>query len=145
MQRVFEALSFMRTHDWSLTRAAQEAGTTLRTLRKYAGTAIVRTPTGRYEVKSSDRLQRHMRLPTPEGLVALDIRGSRTASLVGRYWNMLDAFLRTGRTDALREFRHKSIGAGRSKYTFVTDPRILRRLALAGEVSFEDLYALVQR
>ena len=141
-QRALETLSSMRAKGWSATRAAHEAGTTLPTLRKYAGSALQRGDDGRYQATRGDRFTRRMRMLTPDGQVAVPVRGSRQASAVAEYWNAVDRYLTTGRTDDLRQFRGRAIRVGATEHPFITDPRTLRRLGLAGEVSFEDIYDL---
>ena len=139
-QRVLEGLYDMRTHGWSMTRAAREAHTTPRTMQKYLGSVLIRTETGGYAARGYDRLRRPMRFLTKEGTIALEVRDSRTASQIGEYFNAVDRYLTTGRTDDLRQFRGQSIRVGKRTYLFVTDPRTLKRLGAAGEISFEDLY-----
>ena len=69
-QRAFEALNLMRrTEGLSLTRAAEAAQTTPRTIRKYVGRALIRRPSGRYAATPSDRLTRSLRLITRDGTV----------------------------------------------------------------------------
>jgi len=141
-QRAFDALRRMREEDKSLTQAAWEAQTTPRTVRKYVAPALRKTPAGRYAPTRSDRLQRPLRFLTPDGVVSLNVRGSRAASEIARYGAAVDRYLRTGLTDALGEYRGKTLRVGRATYPFVTDARTLDRLANAGQVSFEDLYVL---
>ena len=83
-----------------------------------------------------------MRMLTPDGQVAVPVHGSRQASAVAEYWNAVDRYLTTGRTDDLQQFRGRTIRVGTIEHAFITDPRTLRRLGLAGEVSFEDIYDL---
>jgi len=87
-----------------------------------------------------DAMRRPMRIATPGGLVVADIRSSRTASKLGTYWNAVDHYLRTGDTRQVRAFRKKRFRTASGTVAFLTDPRQLDRLALAGQVSFEDLY-----
>jgi hypothetical protein len=54
----------------------------------------------------------------------------------------VDHYLKTGDTDGLSKFRGRTVRAENHTFAFVTDPRILDRLANAGEVAFEDLYAI---
>jgi hypothetical protein len=84
-------------------------------------------------------MKRPLRVLTPYGAITLDIRNSRSASLLGRYWNAVDQAL-LGRPAMLREFRGKVIRVDKVAYPYVTDLHTLRRLAQAGEVQFEDLY-----
>lgn len=141
-ERALEALALMRRKGVSLTRAAREVRTTPNTVRRYAGSATRKASNGRYVAKPSDRLIRRMRFLTPRGRITLDVTNSRTATRIARYFAAVDRYLKTGKTDALRQFRRKAIRVGKVAYPFLTDPRTLDRLANAGEVVFEDLYDL---
>ena len=132
----------MRSKGWSATRAAHEAGTTLPTLRKYAGSALRRGDDGRYQARPGDQFRRRMRMLTPDGQIGIPVRGSRQASAIAEYWNAVDRYLTTGRTDDLHQFHGRTIRVGAIEHPFITDPRTLRGLGLAGEVSFEDIYDL---
>jgi len=109
-------------------------------VRRYAPDVVRRTPTGQYAVKASDRLYRELHFLTPNGRIVLGVSDSRTASRIARYWAAVDRYLKTGKTDALREYRGGSVRVGKVSYPFVTDPQTLNRLGRAGEVSFDDLY-----
>ena len=63
------------------------------------------------------------------------------ASRIGEYWTAVDRYLSTGNADKLQKFVGKSIRIGKTRFDFVTDQKILDRVASAGEVSFEDIYA----
>ena len=56
--------------------------------------------------------------------------------------NAVDRYLRTGDQGPLSAFRGKIVKSGKTAYSYVTNRNALERLAYAGEVSFEDLYAL---
>lgn len=131
----------MRTRGLSLAKASREAQTTPRTVIRYAAPAVTKTPSGKYAAKSFDRLPRSLRFLTPEGQMTVTVRSSKMASRIAEYWTAVDRYLRTGNGDALRKFQDRSIRVGKTKFEFVTDPRILDRIASAGEVSFEDIYA----
>jgi hypothetical protein len=131
----------MRTQCFSLTRAARQAETTTRTVRKYVSRALTHRA-GHFHAKPSDGLERRLRFLTVRGIIELTVRSSRTATRIAVYSNAVDHYLRTGDTSLLRPFRGKTVRAGKVGYPFLTDPRTLNRLAHAGEVSFEDLYAL---
>lgn len=137
--RVARALTLMR-EGRSATGAAEEAGTTLRTMRRHAGRALRRAPSGQYVAAKEDRLHRRMRVLTAAGLAAIDAPGSKAASEIAGYWAAVQRYLRTGDDGPLRAFRRKRAGRGRQALRFVTDPDTIERLALAGEVEFEDLY-----
>ena len=141
-ERALDALNRMRREGRSITRAAREAGTTARTVRKYVGRALTERG-GRLVAKPSDGLVRRMRFLSARGRTDLTVRSSRTASRIADYWAAVDHYLKTGDPRWLRPFRGKSIRAEKLGHPFITDPKTLSRLATAGEVAFEDLYALV--
>ena len=84
-------------------------------------------------------------IPTPEGTHAIAIRGSRRtrqASALGEYWNAVHHYLQTGDASRLKKFRGKSItDVHRVRFPLLTDTDELDRLASAGVLSFESLYA----
>jgi hypothetical protein len=137
-----DALNLMRSRHYSLARAAKEAATTPRTALRYVASALRREASGRYRARPSDRLLRRLHFLTPEGPIVLDVRGSSKASLIARYSSAVDRYLKTGRAEALAEFQGKTVMVGKIRHPFLTDLRTLERLAHAGEVSFEDLYAV---
>lgn len=137
--RVARVLTDMRKGR-SLTESATRAGTTVRTVRKYACHAL-RRRARIYEALPRDEVRRRMRVPTDQGVAVADIRSSRTASRLSKYWSAVDHYLRTGDQRRLRPFVGKRVRAGGHLFLFVTDPELLSRLAEVGEVRFEDLYA----
>lgn len=142
LNRSLVGLRLLRRGKMSLAAAAREAGTTPRTMQRYVGSALKKGKGGRYEATKTDRLPRICPVPTPRGTIHVLIRSWTTASRLGRYHAAIQHFLHTGDTRALRPFRGKSFKTGKVTYPFITDPRTLERLANAGELSFEDFYAL---
>ena len=69
------------------------------------------------------------------------VRGSRPAERVARHMAAVDRYLRTGDTEALAEFHGQGVRSRNESRPFLTDTNVLDRLAQAGEVSFERLYA----
>lgn len=139
--RALEAVQLMRREGFSLSRAAKHAGTTANAVRRHAGRALEQTGSGRYRAKPYDRLLRQMHFLTDHGLVVLPVRDSRSAAKIARYMRAVDAYLRTGDDRPLRRFRGKGVWVEKRFRPFITDLDLLDRLALAGEVSFEELYA----
>jgi hypothetical protein len=139
--RALEALHLMRGKRRTMAQAAKEAGTTPRTVVRYAGSALSKTTGRRYRAKPADRLLRSLRFLAPDGLITVEVRGSRKASTIAGYWAAADRYLKTGETSGLMPFRGKSIAISKTRYPFITDPRTLDSLGNAGEVQFEDLYA----
>lgn len=140
--RALDALDRMRVDGLSLTEAADQADTTRRTMLKYVGRVLEKDASGEYVPKPWDRHIRYMRFPTAKGLIELKVKDSRSAQKLARYWNAVRDYLR-GKTgsDGLRAFKGESITVDGEDHVFVTDPDILRRLGLAGEVQFNELYA----
>ncbi len=138
-RRALHALSLTR-RGMSTSKAARVAGTTIRNIRHHVGTAVEQLPTGRYRAKPFDRMKRPMKVPTEWGPVTLDIRDSRKASELGRFWPAAHYYLRTGIDSRLRRFRGKGVRVAGQFYPYITDLPTLERLAQAGEISFEDIY-----
>ena len=99
---------------------------------------------GHYTTKRSDRLLRVMMLPTPDGPREIAVRNSRAASLLGEYWNAVQAYLETGDKSKLEKFKGKFVtDASGTKVSLLTDTNELDRLGSAGVLSFESLYRRV--
>lgn len=139
-RRVLDALSLKRRKKHlSLSAAARESGTTVRTMRRYAG-ATLEMRSGRLDVKSTDALPRPMRMLTPRGEVTILTKSAKTASRIARYNNAIREFLNTGDARALRPFVGKALRGRGERFEFVTDPATIQRLARAGAVHFLDVY-----
>jgi hypothetical protein len=132
----------MRTEGLSLTRAARKAHTTPETVRRYVGSALLRTRGGRWAATSFDRFTRRVWFLTPRGPVEVIVRNSRTASRIARHMAAVRTYLQGSGTAALQEFVGKSVRSGGVSYPFVTDLRVLDRLAHAGLIGIERLYVL---
>ena len=141
-QRSLEGLQLMRSRKLSLAQAAAHAGTTPRTMQRHVGEALKKKDDGRFAATKWDRIPRTMRFLTENGLIELILRDSRQASEVARYMSAVDRYLRTGDREPLSVFRGKAVRSGKTAHAYLTNGNALQRLAHAGEVSFEDLYAL---
>lgn len=124
----------------SLSEAAKQTGTTIKTVRRYTGSAL-EVRSGRLDVTARDRIPRNLRFLTAKGQVAVRVTNSRDASRIARYNNAVRKYLMTGDTAGLQPYAGKSVRAGGVTYEFVTDPAALNRLARAGEVHVLDIYA----
>ena len=138
--RVLDALGLSRREGIAPTKAAKRTGTTLKTMRKYAPSALEER-SGRFYVKSSDRLPRRMRMLTPVGEKIVHTTSSRTATLIAEYNNALREYVLTGDTTEIKRFGKKTVRSGGEGYTFATDKRTLDRYVRAGGVHFVDIYA----
>jgi hypothetical protein len=132
-RRTLDALDRMRRGE-SLTAAARQAGTTPRTVRRYAGATVKRSGS-RYAV-GRDRMYRQMTVVTNTGIEAVGVN-RRESRVVGRYWNAVGRYLRSGDSSELGKFRGVSVGG----YELETDLDVIDQLAARGEL-IEDIYAL---
>lgn len=100
--RVLAAAREMRRGS-SARAAAKRAGTTQRTMKRYLGADMQRTPNGRYKLRR-DRAYRRMEMLTNTSPMAIEV-SRRDASIVGRHWNAVRLYLETGDTGrkALRD------------------------------------------
>lgn len=71
--------------------------------------------------------------------VAVDVRGSRAASVVGEYHNAVRHYLTTGDESQLRRFAGKRVGG----VELEADPDVLDEMARRGLFSFDSIYRAV--
>jgi hypothetical protein len=132
----------MRAEGLSVQRAARDYGIDPRTVIRLAGSALRKAANGRYAAKPTDRLLRPLVIPTREGLREIVVRGSHQASQIAGYSNAVQKYVATGDDTALRKFVGKHIiDASGSRIPLLTSLAELDRLASAGVLSFESLYA----
>jgi hypothetical protein len=79
-----------------------------------------------------------MIVPTAIGPTPVSVRGSKQATLLGRYMSAVGKYLRTGNTDELDKFEGRSIAGHR----LITDPDTLSSLAQAGALQLDEIYAM---
>jgi hypothetical protein len=133
----FAALALMRREGLSASSAAEVEGTTVKNIRKYAGSAL-RKRGKDYVARRSDRLIRKMNAIDKKGLRPIVVRSSKAASTMGRYFNAVDDAL-NGKPAALKEFRGKKVPYNRIK--FLTNLKTLRKLKDAGVLdNLKDIY-----
>lgn len=70
---------------------------------------------GKPVVKKRDRIKRVMRINNDGKEKSVEIRDSRTASVVGRYHNAIKQFLNTGDKTKLKQFRNKKVKDSKGK------------------------------
>ena len=133
----------MRANGTSRQKASLKFGVDPRTVSRLAGAALRKLKNGRYVAKAWDRLLRVVMVLTKrKGLLEVATRDSRQASLAGRHWAAVQRYLETGDATRLAEFRNKYIiDASGKRVALLTDLPELDRLASAGVLSFESLYA----
>ena len=132
-----EVVSLMR-RGLSFTQAARQVGVTPTTIRRYAGVVLRRTRNGQVVATRADRLLRRMQVLTSEGKQTINLRGSRSASIVAKHWSVIRKYLETGDERGLQAFTDVFPGGKR----FATDPVVIDREARRGELDFEDIYDL---
>ncbi len=137
--RVLDALALARREKTSPSKAAKKSGTTLKTMRRYAPSALEER-SGRCYVTLSDRLPRRMRLFSTQGEVVVRTTSSRTATRIAEHNIAVRNYVLTRDTTELRHFEGKTIRSGGKTYTFGTDSRTLDRHIRAGAVHFVDIY-----
>jgi len=84
---------------------------------------------GKLVVKRWDRIRRVMRINTDKKEKSVEIRDSRTASVVGRYHNAVKQFLNTGDKSKLSKFRNKKVKDSKGKiHQLETNPDEIIRI-----------------
>lgn len=78
-----------------------------------------------------------MRVLTPRGVVETDLPDPFDRSMVGRHWNAVGYYTRSGRTDHLHDFTRVEIGDG---IRLETDPDAIDEWWFAGELDFLEVY-----
>ena len=136
--RALHVLARMRRTGDTLTAASREEHIDPRTVRKYLGTELRGLAEGRTQPTGADRRKRNMLIPTSLGPAPIVVRGSKQASLLGRYMAAVGKYLQTGDNSALEEFEGQSIAG----HPLITDPETLSVLAQAGALQLDEIYAL---
>jgi len=123
-ERALKALWAMRRGD-TLSRAARDNGVTIRTIKRYAGSALVQDHPGeRIRATKSDRLARYLQIPGLYGPIEITAHGSKEASEVARYKGAVNRFL-AGDRNALAPWHGKKIAG----VELITAGRTLKGLA----------------
>jgi len=134
-ERTLEALNLMRQEGHSASEAAELAGTTTKSMRRYLGDALEQDGR-RLRASRGDRLYRELKVLTTEGTKVVGVRGSGQASLISQHANAVRQYLATGQTGALAPFAGRTIAG----LAFETDPTAIEEHWRRGELDWEDLY-----
>ena len=120
-ERALKALAAMRRGD-TLSGAARENGVTTRTIKRYAGSALVQDrPGGRIRATKSDRLVRYLQIPGFDGRPRdVNAPGSKAASEFASYKADINRLLR-GDPHAMDRWHGRRIAG----IELVTDPKTL--------------------
>ena len=97
---------------------------------------------GKLVVKRWDGIKRVMRINTEGKEKSIEIKDSRTASVVGRYHNAVKQFLNTGDKTKLQKFRNKKVKDSKGKlHKLETDPqKIIQINERIEEPEFYEVY-----
>ena len=128
-----------------LSKAAREAHTTPETVERFLGRSGFRKVGGRWKPTKSDSLVRRMAFYEDGGRRAVPVRGSKTASLIGKYNRDVRTFLEDPARDpaVLEKWEGRTFVDARGQvHTFETDPsRILSAVERAeSEYGSFDIY-----
>src|SRR5215467_13904084 len=124
-----------------LNRASKEFGIAPSVVIKRGGSAL-RKKKGRYVPTKTDHLLRVITILGTKGKKEIATRDSRQASLAGGHWAAVQKYLQTGDDEALLRFKGKSVvDASGKRHRLLTNLEELNRLASAGVLSFESMYA----
>jgi hypothetical protein len=116
----------------SLTKAARDAHTSPETVRRYLGRSGYRKVGGRWKPTRSDSFVRRMAFYEEGRERTVTVRGSKTASLLGRYNRDVRTFLEGPARDpsVLKKWEGETFrDAAGNPHTFETDPTRLREAA----------------
>jgi len=136
--KALRVLGNMRRTGKPLNAAAREEHMDARTVRKYLGSELKTRRQGRARPTRSDKRLRKMFVPTALGVSPVRVRGSKQASLLGKYMSAVGKYLRTGEIETLKEFEGKAVSGN----SLITDPQLLTALAQAGSLELDGIYAL---
>jgi len=124
----------------TLPQAANDNGITVKNVIKH--TNGFKKVNGKLVVKRWDRITRVMRVNTDGREKSVEIRDSRTASVVGQYHNAVKQFLNTGDKTKLSKFRNKKIKDSKGKlHRLETNPdEIIKINQRIEEPEFYEVY-----
>ena len=143
--RVTQVPAEMRSTGATLREAATRFGVTPELVLDTIPSAFRKGRNGRYEVKPSDGLLRVLLIPSSKGLREIVVQGIREASIVGKYWNAVEKFLKRGDASVLRKLDRRTVtGASGERIRLLTNLEELERQASAGVFQFESIYGRIR-
>jgi hypothetical protein len=126
----------------TLSKVAKEFGLNPNTVIRLGRSALKKRRNRQYIAKKFDQLLRVVNALITEGRKEIATRDSRQASLVGSHWAAVQRYLQIGDDSALLRFKGKKVtDASGKRHLLLTDLAELDRLASAGVLSFESMYA----
>nr|BAL53904.1 hypothetical conserved protein [uncultured prokaryote] len=137
-RRAFQVLAEARRTGEPIRKVAKDYRISLESVKRYVAPALTKDERGRWVARPSDRLYRQLTTITTEGVVKVDTRSSKTASLIARYNNAVRRFLSTNNPDHLKPFRGKTFQVAKRRFRFETDPDKLKKLEESGQLDEAD-------
>ena len=137
-QRGFAAINRVRRgQSKTLSAAAWNEGTTVRSIRQYLPAALIQgRPGGRIRVKAGDPYSAWVQITTNAGPLDATARGSRQRELAGRHRSVVNRVLgKKLPPSALEQFRGARVGG----YELISDPDLLFTLANRGVLDQLDI------
>lgn len=135
-QRALAVLAHMRSRGESLSQAARNEHTTLRSVRKVVGKQLKQDASGHYRATRGDTLRRDLNVLGFSGYEPVVTHSSKQAHLAADHLVAVGRFLRTGDIEWLKPFVGKRVGG----MELLTDPDRLQILADADLVKLDALY-----
>lgn len=105
-EKSLETLSLVRREKLSLTEASRRVDVDPKTVRKNTRAFYKRQD--RWRAKPFDRIPRFMWIYEKGRKVSVEIASSKTASLIGKYHNLVKQFLDTGKSSVLKKLPRKN-------------------------------------
>lgn len=143
-EKVANVISEARATGKSPRKIAKRHGIDFKTVVRKGGRVFRKQRNGRYVVRPTDKLLRVLVIPTKKEIREVATRDSRQATLVAEYWIAVHRYIdpETHDASALQKFKGKHvIDSNGRKVRLLTNMAELDRLAGAGKLSFETIYA----
>jgi hypothetical protein len=127
----FAALALMRRENLTASQAVEIESTTIPNLERHVRPALKKRGSDYVALPNDDLLRPPMRFLEAKGVRWIDVRGSKAASLIGEYWNAVDAALSEKPRD-LKKFDNTLLPG--TKLNFLTNLKAIQHLQDAGEL-----------
>ena len=140
-EKSLTVLSELRnTKGKTISQAANDNNITVKNVIKH--TNGFKKVNGKPVVKRWDRIKRVMRINSGGKEKSVEIKDSRTASVVGRYHNAVKQFLNTGDRTKLSKFRNKKVkdSSGKLHRLEINPEEIIRINQRIEEPEFYEVY-----
>ncbi len=139
-EKSLEVLSKVRKGQ-SLSKASSELHTSPETVIK--NTNAFKKVNNKWVAKKQDKISRLMGIYENGKQEWIEIKDSRTASIIGKYNSTVREFLRTGNTDVLKQFEKPIKDSGGNIHYFETDPKkITEIIESQEEPEFYEIYKI---